>query len=55
MFKNTKLLILSLLILFISSDYLNGKIKIKGGPKANNNSKLFDEHNFEKDGWVTNT
>ena len=55
MFKNTKLLILSLLILFISSDYLNGKIKIKGGPKAKNNSNVFDEVNFEKDGWVTNT
>jgi len=54
MFKKTKLAVLSLLILFIVSDYMYAKIKIKGGPNSKNNSNELNTKNLEQEGWITN-
>ena len=53
MYKNIKLTILSLLFLFISSDYMYAKIKIKDKKRPKNNLEL-NEQQLEEQGWVTN-
>ena len=55
MFKNVRIITMSLLIIFIASDYMHAKPKFKGGPKTKKDSNELNTENLEKKGWKTNT